>query len=66
MTRIIEAAYGTQRPRRRVLLLVNPIGGKGKAKSLVDSVAIPIFTAAGCPLEVIGEWGINVLISLLG
>lgn len=36
-----------------MLLLVNPIGGKGKAREVVQSVALPILQAAGCAVEVV-------------
>ena len=45
---------GTSRGRR-VRLLVNPIGGKGKAVSLVNMLALPVFKAAGCEVEIIGR-----------
>jgi diacylglycerol kinase family enzyme len=40
---------------RRVLLLVNPVGGKGKGKSIVKESALPILEAAGCVLDVRGK-----------
>ena len=45
---------GTPRGRK-VRLLVNPIGGQGKAVSLVNRLALPVFKAAGCEVEVIGK-----------
>jgi hypothetical protein len=46
---------GTPRGRK-IRLLVNPIGGKGKAVSLVNTLALPVFKAAGCEVEVIGRY----------
>lgn len=40
-------------PNRRVLLLVNPIGGKGNARTLVKNEALPVLYAAGCRVEVV-------------
>jgi sphingosine kinase len=44
---------------RRVRLLINPVGGKGKARHLVNTLALPVFAAAGCPVEVIGSLSIH-------
>ncbi|WVQ82967.1 hypothetical protein IAT38_005103 [Cryptococcus sp. DSM 104549] len=49
---IMAAAYGAIKPFRRVLLLVNPVGGKGKAKSIVSGTALPILEAAGVIVDV--------------
>src|SRR4051794_33703632 len=43
------------KPNRKVLLLVNPIGGKGKARSSVDTVVLPILQAAGCDVDTLGR-----------
>ena len=48
----MKAAYGDTKPLRRVLLLVNPIGGKGKSRQIVKSTVLPILHAAGCHVEV--------------
>jgi sphingosine kinase len=42
-------------PRKRVLVLVNPVGGKGKARSIVKETVLPIFEAAGCAVTMMGE-----------
>lgn len=39
-------------PYRNVLLLINPIGGKGKAPSICKNTVIPILEAAGCKVQV--------------
>lgn len=44
------------KPGRRVLVLVNPVGGKGKAKAVVKETVMPILEAAGCHVELIGEF----------
>jgi sphingosine kinase len=46
------------KPFRRVLLLVNPFGGKGKAKSICKETALPILEGAGCKLDVKGVCGV--------
>ncbi|ORY28466.1 ATP-NAD kinase-like domain-containing protein [Naematelia encephala] len=47
----MQAAYGQTKPFRRALVLVNPVGGKGKAKSLVREHVLPILEAAGTVVE---------------
>ncbi|ORX40105.1 ATP-NAD kinase-like domain-containing protein [Kockovaella imperatae] len=49
----MASAYGDAKPHRRILLLVNPVGGKGKARSTVKTVVLPILEAAGCKVEMI-------------
>lgn len=44
-------------PGRKVLLLVNPVGGKGKSRATVKNDVLPILEAAGCMVEVRGELG---------
>jgi sphingosine kinase len=36
-------------------VLVNPVGGKGKARSIVKETVLPIFEAAGCTVTMMGE-----------
>nr|ODN99905.1 D-erythro-sphingosine kinase [Cryptococcus depauperatus CBS 7855] len=45
---VMKAAYGPIKPFKRVLILVNPVGGKGKARSIVHDTVVPILSAAGC------------------
>ncbi|KIR80783.1 D-erythro-sphingosine kinase [Cryptococcus gattii EJB2] len=49
---LMEAAYGSIEPFRNVLILVNPVGGKGKAKNIVQDTVIPILEAAGATVTV--------------
>ena len=42
------------KPFRRVLLLVNPVGGKGKARSIVKDKVLPFLEAAGCQVDLKG------------
>jgi hypothetical protein len=42
--------------RKRVLVLVNPVGGKGKARSIVKETVLPIFEAAGCAVTMMGKY----------
>lgn len=37
------------------MIIVNPIGGKGKSRSIVKEIVLPILEAAGCVVEVIGQ-----------
>lgn len=43
------------KPFRRVLLLVNPVGGKGKGKAIVSDSVLPLLEAAGCIVDIKGE-----------
>lgn len=40
--------------RKRVLVLVNPVGGKGNARSIVKDTVIPILEAADCVFTMMG------------
>lgn len=51
-----SAAYPHSKPFRKVLLLVNPVGGKGKARAIVKDTVVPLLEAAGCLVELIGEY----------
>ena len=42
------------KPFRRVLVLVNPVGGKGKAKAIVRDTVLALLEAAGCVVETRG------------
>lgn len=48
---LMAAAYPVTAPCRRVLLLINPVGGKGKAKTLVTREVVPVLEAAGCKVD---------------
>lgn len=48
---LMKAAYPVTKPYRRVLLLVNPVGGKGKSKQLVAKEVLPVLEAAGCTVD---------------
>ncbi|KAJ6610464.1 ATP-NAD kinase-like domain-containing protein [Mycena sp. CBHHK59/15] len=52
VSEIQKKAYGGITPRRRLLVVVNPHGGQGKAKKLWHEIIEPIFTAAGCVIHV--------------
>ncbi|KAK4689535.1 sphingosine kinase, partial [Tremellales sp. Uapishka_1] len=47
----MRAAYEFTKPYRRVLLLVNPVGGKGKGRQIVKETVVPLLEAAGCSVE---------------
>ncbi|WWD04871.1 hypothetical protein V865_002942 [Kwoniella europaea PYCC6329] len=44
-------AYKGIKRNKKVLLLVNPVGGKGKAKSIVHDTVLPILQAAECQTD---------------
>ncbi|CDZ96822.1 Sphingosine kinase, involved in sphingolipid metabolism [Phaffia rhodozyma] len=50
-----KSAYPTSTPtptaRRRILLLVNPVGGRGKARKMTEGTVLPALKAAGCHVE---------------
>ena len=48
---LMKLAYPVTMPFRRVLLLVNPVGGKGKARSIVQEQVMPLLEAAGCKVD---------------
>ncbi|KAK6908188.1 hypothetical protein I203_102189 [Kwoniella mangroviensis CBS 8507] len=44
-------AYRGIKRDKKVLLLVNPVGGKGKAKSIVHDIVLPILQATECQID---------------
>jgi sphingosine kinase len=48
---LMNLAYPVTKPFRHVLLLVNPVGGKGKARSIVNEQVMPLLEAAGCKVD---------------
>ncbi len=49
---VMSKAYKDVKPYKRVKVLINPVGGPGKAKQLFESRARPILEAAGCKLDI--------------
>lgn len=49
---VMERAYRDVAPFRRLKVLVNPVGGQGKAKKLFESRVRPVLEAAGCRLDI--------------
>ncbi len=49
---VMSRAYEHVKPYREVKVLINPVGGPGKARQLFESRARPILEAAGCKLDV--------------
>ncbi|GJN90667.1 hypothetical protein Rhopal_003679-T1 [Rhodotorula paludigena] len=47
-----DRAYAGLERRRRLHCIVNPAGGKGKAKEVWSDVVQPVFDAAGCSYDV--------------
>ncbi|KAI4189664.1 MAG: hypothetical protein L6R41_001324 [Letrouitia leprolyta] len=49
---LLDRAYGESQRRKRIKLLVNPFGGKGKAQKLYLRDIEPILAAARCEVDV--------------
>lgn len=49
---LMARAYRDVRPYRRLKVLVNPVGGPGKARQLFQTRVRPILEASGCKLDV--------------
>lgn len=49
---LLAKAYCGLKPYRRLKVLVNPVGGPGKARQLFQQRVRPILEAAGCKLDV--------------
>lgn len=49
---LLDKAYGTAPPKRRIKVLINPFGGAGKAQSIYNKRVAPIYAAAGCTTHV--------------
>ncbi|GMK53631.1 hypothetical protein CspeluHIS016_0102170 [Cutaneotrichosporon spelunceum] len=50
--KLMSAAYPVTKPYRNVLLLVNPVSGKGKGVTIAKHTIIPTLEAAGCKVDV--------------
>ena len=50
--RLMEAAYTNVKPYRKLKVLINPVGGPGKALPLFQSRIRPVLEAAGCIMNV--------------
>ncbi|KAL8939382.1 MAG: hypothetical protein Q9216_003395 [Gyalolechia sp. 2 TL-2023] len=49
---LLDRAYGESQRRKRIKVLINPFGGKGKAQKLYLRDIEPIFAAARCEVDV--------------
>ncbi|BEI82958.1 hypothetical protein CcaverHIS002_0308260 [Cutaneotrichosporon cavernicola] len=49
---LMAAAYPVTKPYRNVLLLINPVSGKGKGVAIANHTIIPTLEAAGCKVDV--------------
>ena len=49
---LLDRAYGTSQRKKSIKVLVNPFGGKGKAKQYFLQEIEPIFAASRCTLDV--------------
>jgi hypothetical protein len=64
LRRLREASYldgKVEKEGRRVLLLVNPVGGKGDAVGLTKRLVLPILETAGCKVGVVRELACSLL-----
>ena len=50
--RLLRRSYGRAKPFRRIMVLINPFGGSGRAQKYFQKDIEPIFAASGCQLEV--------------
>lgn len=50
--RILDLAYPKSQRRKRIKVLINPHGGRGKAEQLFKEEIAPIFELAGCEVNV--------------
>ncbi|CDR37709.1 CYFA0S01e15456g1_1 [Cyberlindnera fabianii] len=57
ITTIYERSYPDITPRKKIMAIVNPHGGKGKALSLFLEKAMPILDAAECEVTVVKTQG---------
>ena len=51
--RLLDRAYGQVQRRKRVQVLVNPVGGQGKAVGIFEQHVEPIFVAAQCRVDAV-------------
>ena len=50
--RLLKLAYGDAQRFKRLKVLINPFGGKGRAAKLYETYAAPVFAAAKCQVDV--------------
>lgn len=51
VSRLLDTAYGRSQKRKRIKVLVNPVGGKGRAAKWYTKDIEPIFAGARCEIE---------------
>ena len=51
--RLLDRAYGQAQRRKRIQVLVNPVGGQGKAVGIFKQYVEPIFVAAQCQVDTV-------------
>ncbi|KZV90236.1 hypothetical protein EXIGLDRAFT_750735 [Exidia glandulosa HHB12029] len=49
---LMRAAYGDVKPRRRLKIIINPVGGPGRGRQIWEKRAKPVFDAAHAELDV--------------
>jgi sphingosine kinase len=49
--KLMRRAYADVKPYRKLKVLINPVGGPGKALQLFQSRIRPVLEAAGCILD---------------
>ena len=52
ISKLMDRAYGKSQRRKRIKVLINPVGGQGKAQILYPREIEPILAAAECVLDV--------------
>ncbi|KAI3618530.1 hypothetical protein CBS9595_002893 [Malassezia furfur] len=50
---LLAAAYPQSTPHRRVLVVCNPVSGRGRGRAALDDAVRPILRAAGCAVDVV-------------
>jgi sphingosine kinase len=53
VSRLLDKAYGDAKRRKRIKVLINPFGGKGRAGKLYTQEIEPFFAAAKCDVDVV-------------
>ncbi|KAG9119579.1 sphinganine kinase lcb4 [Ceratobasidium sp. 392] len=53
---LMAAAYNGVTPRRRLKVLINPVGGKGYGLQIFEKKVKPILVAAHCDVDAVGEF----------
>lgn len=52
VSKLLDLAYGPSKRQKRLLVLINPFGGQGKAQSIFQTHGEPMFRAARCEVDI--------------